>query len=213
MSFRNNSPSKIRAEHLERAAYVYVRQSSFHQVEHNLGSQRRQYDLAELAVELGWTKGQVHVIDEDQGKSGSYANTRSGFGQLVAAVARGEAGIVMSLEASRLARNSPDWHNLIYMSRFSGTLLADEHGVYDPLDASDRMLLGIRGHMSEMEIETSIHRMIEGRWTKAKRGELLIVPPAGYDIDDLGNTVMSADETVRSAIATARLASCCPMMY
>jgi len=202
MSFNNNSQSKIRGEHLGRAAYIYVRQSSHYQVEHNLGSQRRQYDLAELAVELGWPKERVHVIDEDQGKSGAYANARSGFGRLVAAVARGEAGIVMSLEASRLARNSPDWHNLIYMCRFAEALIADEHGVYDPADASDRMVLGIRGHMSEMELETSIHRMIEGRWTKAKRGEFLIVPPAGYDIDDLGNTVISSDEAVRSAIAT-----------
>ena len=202
MGFNNSTQSKIRREHLERAAFIYVRQSTFYQVEHNLGSQRRQYDLAELAVELGWSKDQVRVIDEDQGKSSSYANTRSGFGRLVASVARGEAGIVMSLEASRLARNSPDWHNLIYMCRFAGALLADEHGIYDPGDVSDRMLLGIRGHMSEMEIETSIHRMIEGRWTKAKRGEFLIVPPAGYEIDDLGNTVQSNDEAVRSAIAT-----------
>ena len=105
---------KILAEHLERKAYVYVRQSTYYQVENNLESQRRQYGLAEEALQLGWPRELVVVIDEDQGKSGSSANQRSGFGRLVTAVGLGEVGIVMSLEASRLSRNSPDWHNLIY---------------------------------------------------------------------------------------------------
>jgi len=194
--------TKVRAEHLERKAYVYVRQSTFHQVENNLESQRRQYGLAEHAAELGWPRERVVVIDEDQGKSGSSANHRSGFGRLVTAVGLGEVGIVMSLEASRLARNSPDWHNLIYMSRYTGTLIADEHGIYDPGSATDRMVLGLRGQMSEMELDTSIHRMMAGRMNKAQRGEFLIYPPAGYDIDDLDHLVMSSDEAVREAIRT-----------
>jgi DNA invertase Pin-like site-specific DNA recombinase len=127
------------------------------------------------------------VIDEDQGKSGARAGSRHGFGRLVTAVGIGEVGIVMSLEASRLARNSSDWHNLIYMSRYTDTLIADEHGVYDPNDLTDRMVLNFRGQMSEMELETSIHRMVEGRLNKAKRGEFLVYPPPGYEVDDLDN--------------------------
>lgn len=101
---------------------------------------------------LGWPSERVVIVDEDQGKSGSCANNRSGFGRLVTAVGLGEVGIVMSLEASRLAKNSPDWHNLIYMSRYTGTLIADEHGIYDPSSVTDRMVLGFRGQMSELEL-------------------------------------------------------------
>lgn len=191
---------KVRTEHLERKAYVYVRQSTPYQVENNLESQRRQYDFAEQAVDLGWSPAKVTVIDEDQGKSGSRADNRSGFSRLVTAVGMGEVGIVMSLEASRLARNSPDWHNLIYMSRYTGTLIADETGVYDPSIAMDRMILGLRGQMSELELETSIHRMIAGRMNKAKRGEFLVCPPAGYEIDDLYQLVITSDEAIRQAI-------------
>lgn len=193
---------KVLAEHLERKAYVYVRQSTYYQVENNLESQRRQYGLAEEALHLGWPRELVVVIDEDQGKSGSSANQRSGFGRLVTAVGLGEVGIVMSLEASRLSRNSPDWHNLIYMCRYTGTLIADEHGIYDPSSATDRMVLGLRGQMSEMELDTSIHRMMEGRMSKAQRGEFLIFPPAGYDVDDIDRLVKSSDESVRDAVAT-----------
>ena len=163
--------AKVRSEHLERKAYVYVRQSTYYQVDNHLESQRRQYNLAEVAQRLGWPRERIVVIDEDQGKSGSTANQRSGFSRLVTAVGLGEVGIVMSLEASRLARNSPDWHNLIYMSRYTDTLIADEHGIYDPSDATDRMVLGFRGQMSEMELDTSIHRMMAGRMNKAQRGE------------------------------------------
>ena len=197
--------AKVRSEHLERKAYVYVRQSTYYQVDNHLESQRRQYNLAEVAQRLGWPRERIVVIDEDQGKSGSTANQRSGFSRLVTAVGLGEVGIVMSLEASRLARNSPDWHNLIYMSRYTDTLIADEHGIYDPSDATDRMVLGFRGQMSEMELDTSIHRMMAGRMNKAQRGEFLVHPPAGYDIDDLEQLVMSSDEAVREAIRTVFL--------
>ncbi|HJW75887.1 MAG TPA: recombinase family protein [Thermoleophilia bacterium] len=106
------------------------------------------------------------------------------------------------MEASRLARNSPDWHNLIYMSRYTGTLIADEHGIYDPSSATDRMVLGLRGQMSEIELDTSIHRMMAGRMNKAQRGEFLVYPPGGYDVDDLDRLAMSSDEAVREAIRT-----------
>ena len=197
-----STSSKIGPDHLARKAYVYVRQSTLYQVENNLESQRRQYALAERAVELGWARDRVVVIDEDQGKSGSRANNRSGFSRLVTAVGLGEVGIVMSLEASRLARNSEDWHSLIFMSRHTTTLIADEHGIYDPSNSTDRMVLGFRGQMSEMELDTSIHRMQAGRTNKAQRGEFLVYPPAGYDIDELDRIVLSSDEAVRDAIAT-----------
>lgn len=196
------SQTKVRSAHLDRKAYVYVRQSTQYQVENHLQSQRRQYAFAEQAVALGWAEEQLVVVDDDQGKSGSQANSRGGFGRLVTAVGLGEVGIVMSLEASRLARNSADWHNLIYMSRYTDTLIADEHGVYDPSDPTDRMVLGLRGQMSELELETSIHRMMEGRKLKAQRGEFLVYPPAGYEVNDLYQLVMSSDESVREAITT-----------
>lgn len=194
--------SKITPGHLERAAHVYVRQSSYHQVEHNLESQRRQYELRRRAVDLGWPADRVTVIDEDQGMSSRDPGRRDGFTRLAAAVGRGEVGIVLSLEASRLARNNPEWHHLIYVCRWTGTLLGDELGIYDPADANDRLLLGIRGQMSELELETTIQRMVEARWSKARRGEFLTIPPAGYEIDDLEQCVMTSDLAVQQAIRT-----------
>ena len=198
----NHEHHKITTEHLERTAYVYVRQSSYYQVQHHRESKARQYNLVQWAKELGWPAERVVVVDEDQGKSGAQANMRTGFGRVVTAVGRGEVGVVMSLEASRLARNSPDWHNLIYMCRYTDTLLGDENGIYDPTSSTDRMVLGIRGQMSEIELDTSIHRMVEGRWNKARRGEVMIVPPAGYDADDLNQLVITSDEAVANAIRT-----------
>jgi len=194
--------TKVTAGHLERRAYVYVRQSSPKQVDNHVQSKQRQYEFADVALQLGWARSQIVVIDDDQGQSGSRAHARSGFGRLVTAVGLGEVGMVMSLEASRLARNSPDWHNLIYMSRYTDTLIADEHGIYDPGSPTDRMVLGLRGQMSEMELETSIHRMMAGRLHKAQRGEFLVHPPAGYDVDDLYQIVMTSDEAVAQAIRT-----------
>ncbi len=199
----NSDPSnKVLAAHLERCAYVYVRQSSYYQVEHNLESQRRQYNMRTWALELGWPEERIVVVDEDQGRSGAVAGMRSGFEQLASAVGREEVGIVLSLEASRLARNSPDWHHLIYVCRWTQTLLGDEHGIYDPADSNDRMILGIRGQMSEMEYEMSIHRMVEARNNKALRGEFLTLLPAGYELDEQDQFVMTSDEKVQNAIRT-----------
>jgi DNA invertase Pin-like site-specific DNA recombinase len=191
---------KIRSGHFDRAAYVYVRQSSPQQVEQHREGGRRQYQLVEWAQEVGWPRERIVVVDEDQGKTGSRPQSRSGFGRLVAAVGRGEVGIVIALEVTRLARNSPDWHHLVYLCRWTETLIADEHAVYDPADGSDRMVLGLRGQMSELELDNAIHRMVEARWNKARRGELMTIPPAGYDIDDLHQLVMSGDEAVVHAI-------------
>ena len=193
---------KIGAAHLERAAYVYVRQSSPEQVRRNVESTRRQYELSEWAVEVGWSREQITVIDQDQGQSGASPNARRGFMQLLGAVAQGEVGIVIGLEVSRLARNSPDWSHLLYMCRWTDTLIADEHGVYDPADSADRMVLGVRGQVSELERDNSVHRMVEARWNKARRGALNYSPPAGYDLDDLGEVVMSCDEAVVEAVRT-----------
>ncbi len=178
--------TKICSKHLEREAWIYIRQSSLHQVEFNRESGRRQYELVDWAIELGWPRAFITIVDEDQGKSSMTPDARPGFARLVAAVAQGKVGAVIGLEVSRLARNSPDWHSLMYLCRYTGTLIADEHGVHDPADSSDRMMLNLRGQMSELELETSIHRMTAARWSKAQRGELLTVPPAGYDIDDSG---------------------------
>ena len=142
------------------------------------------------------------VIDEDQGKSGSTAKTRPGFARLIAAVAQGEVGIVIALEVTRLSRNSPDWHHLLYLCRLTNTLIADEHRVYDPDQSSDRLVLGIRGQMGELELETSIKRMVSARWSKAARGELYTIPPAGYDIDERGQWVKSSDESIVHALVT-----------
>lgn len=194
--------SKIRKEHLERRAYVYVRQSSPKQVEEHLESKRRQYDFAQWAVAQGWAPERVVIVDQDQGTTGAIAGSRGGFGDLVAAVGRGEAGVVMSLEISRLARNSPDWANLVYLCRWTNTLIVDEHGIHDPTVGTDRMILGLRGQFAELELDTSIHRMVEARWNKAKRGEFLMMPPAGYDLDDEQRLAITCDEAVQTAIRT-----------
>jgi DNA invertase Pin-like site-specific DNA recombinase len=144
----------------------------------------------------------VVVIDEDQGKSGAVAKSRSGFEQLVTSVGRGEAGIVVSLEVSRLARNSPDWYHLVYLSRWTDTLIADGQTIYDPKQSADRMVLGIRGQVSEMELDYAVQRMVDARWSKARRGELMTIPPAGYDVDDLNQLVKTSDESVAQAVET-----------
>ena len=201
-----NEPSaeshRIQPHHLERSAYVYVRQSSLRQVAEHLESQRRQYERVDWALAAGWPRERIEVIDEDQGKSGATAKVRPGFARLVAAVAQGEVGVVVALEVTRLARNSPDWHHLLYLCRFTETLIADEHTVYDPQLSSDRMVLGLRGQMGELELETMIGRMVSARWSKAERGELYTIPPAGYDLDELGHWVMSSDEAVVHALRT-----------
>jgi len=199
---RSEQHGKIEADHLQRMAYVYVRQSSPRQVQEHLESQRRQYELAEWAFERGWPRERIVVIDEEQGKSSATAKTRPGFARLLAGVAGGEVGMVIALEVTRLARNSPDWHHLIYLCRFSATLIADEHTIYDPAISSDRMVLGLRGQMGELELESSMERMVSARWHKAERGELITIPPPGYEIDELGELVISSDEALAPAMRT-----------
>ena len=198
----NEQQTKITADHLERMAYVYVRQSSPKQVQEHGESRRRQYELSDWALERGWPRERVVVIDEDQGKSSATAKTRTGFARLLAAVAGGEVGMVIALEVTRLARNSPDWHHLMYLCRYTGTLIADEQTIYDPALSSDRLVLGIRSQMGELELESLIGRMVGARWHKAERGELITIPPPGYEIDEFEQWVITPDEAVAHAIRT-----------
>ena len=148
----SNAHQKITASHLKRDAYLYIRQSSLKQVMENQESTKRQYALRERAVALGWPIERVIVIDSDLGQSGAQAADREGFQKLVAEVGMGHAGIVMGLEVSRLARNSADWHRLLEICALSQTLILDEDGVYDPSHFNDRLLLGLKGTMSEAEL-------------------------------------------------------------
>lgn len=196
----NADRARIGADHLGRSAFVYIRQSSLGQVRNNPESGRRQYAFVEEAIALGFPRPRVVVVDEDQGRSGATPEAREGFAKLVQAVARGEVGLVMSLELSRLARNDVDWNHLVYLCRWTGTLIADEQGLYDPTSRQDRMVLGIRGYVSEMERDDLVHRMVEARWNKARRGEAFTIPPAGYEREDEVRWVLSSDEAVQHAV-------------
>ena len=170
---------KVTADHLRRDAYLYVRQSTLRQVAEHGESTQRQYALRDRAIAAGWPIERVHVIDRDLGKSGSSAAARDGFQQLVSEVALGKAGIVMGLEVSRLARNSADWHRLIELCALTATLILDEDGIYDPAGFNDRLLLGLKGTMSEAELHILKARMRGGQLNKARRGELEMCPPVG----------------------------------
>jgi len=169
--------TKITAEHLARGAFVYVRQSTADQVHNNHESRRRQYGLADRARALGW--GVVEVIDDDLGRSGSGVS-RPGFEKLLAAICQGRVGAVVSIEASRLARNGRDWHTLLEFCGLVGTLIVDEDGVYDPRHPNDRLLLGMKGTMSEMELSIFRQRSLEALKQKARRGELFLTVAVGY---------------------------------
>jgi DNA invertase Pin-like site-specific DNA recombinase len=170
---------KVATDHLRRDAYLYVRQSTLRQVAEHGESTQRQYALRDRAIAAGWPIERVHVIDRDLGKSGSSAAARDGFQQLVSEVALGKAGVVMGLEVSRLARNSADWHRLIELCALTATLILDEDGIYDPASFNDRLLLGLKGTMSEAELHILKARMRGGQLNKARRGELEMCPPVG----------------------------------
>ena len=191
------SHHKIRTAHLKRDAYLYVRQSSMRQVLENTESTKRQYQLRERALSLGWISEQIRVVDCDQGCSGASDAGRDGFQQLVAEVSLGNAGIVMGLEVSRLARNNADWHRLLELCAFTDTLILDQDGLYDPSVFNDRLLLGLKGAMSEAELHVLKSRLQQGVLNKARRGELKIALPAGLAYDELDRVVLSADTQVR----------------
>ena len=191
---------KIRPAHLEKLAVVYVRQSTQKQVLENKESTARQYAFAEDAVACGWPRERVLVIDEDLGKSARTAEGRSGFQRLVAEVTLGHVGLVLGLEMSRLARSSKDWHAFFEMCAIFGTLIADEDGVYDGNDANDRLLLGLKGIMSEMELHIMRNRLERGRDHKASRGELFHSVPMGYVILPSGEVDFDPDEQARNVM-------------
>jgi len=192
---------KILAVHLGRDAYVYVRQSTLTQVREHTESLARQYELRERAVALGWDAHQVRVIDADLGRSGSETTAREGFKELVADVGLGHVGIIFGIEVSRLARNNADWYQLLDLCAITNTLIADSDGVYHPGDFNDRLVLGLKGTMSEAELHLIRSRLTAGLRHKAARGELRQGLPVGFDHDGDDKIVMTADEAVVEAIA------------
>jgi DNA invertase Pin-like site-specific DNA recombinase len=200
---RSNEPhQKVRPEHLKRDAYLYIRQSTIQQVFHNTESTQRQYGLRQRAVALGWPIERVIVIDSDQGQSAASAADREGFQKLVAEVGMGRVGIVLGLEVSRLARNCSDWHRLLEICALTGTLILDEDGLYDPANFNDRLVLGLKGTMSEAELHVLRARLQGGIRNKARRGELRMALPVGLTYDSQGKVILDPDRQVQQAIGT-----------
>jgi DNA invertase Pin-like site-specific DNA recombinase len=202
---------KVTASHLRRAAVVYVRQSTLAQVDRNRESTARQYDLVTRAAELGWPRSAVRVIDDDLGVSGASATGRSAFAELAAQVGLGQVGIVLSLECSRLARNNADWYRLLDLAGMADTLIADTDGVYHPALFNDRLVLGMKGTMSEAELHILRARLDGGIRNKAARGELRRALPVGLVWGEAdGEILWHPDEAVTGVIAAAfeRFAVC-----
>jgi DNA invertase Pin-like site-specific DNA recombinase len=189
--------SKITAEHLARSAYVYIRQSTADQLVHNRESRRRQYGLADRARQLGWAS--VEVIDDDLGRSGGGVS-RPGFERMLAAICEGRAGAVFAIEASRLARNGRDWHTLIEFCGLVGTIIVDEDGIYDPRHPNDRLLLGMKGTMSELELSLFRQRSQEALKQKARRGALFLGIAAGYVKTGRDRIEKDPDQRVQNAL-------------
>ncbi|MFD2138723.1 recombinase family protein [Novosphingobium resinovorum] len=190
--------TKVTPEHLSRAAVVYVRQSTMAQVTGNLESQRRQYDLAGAANAIGFAT--VTVIDEDLGRSGSGSMERPGFEKLVGLVCTGNVGAVYCIEASRLARNGRDWHHLIDLCALAGTLVIDPDGTYDPRLINDRLLLGLKGTMSEYELSLIRQRGLAARDAKVRRGEYRFALPPGLRWNEIDAIEIDPDEHVQEAV-------------
>jgi len=191
---------KVQPRHLDRLAIVYVRQSTLQQLEQHRESTALQYGLAERACRLGWPRPRVSVIDDDLGCSGASAEGRPGFQRMVAEVGLGRVGLVLGFEVSRLARSCRDWYHLLEICALAGTLIADSDGVYDPALYNDRLLLGLKGTMSEAELHIMRARLEQGRWHKAERGELGFNLPRGYLRHASGEVVLDPDERVRDTI-------------
>ncbi|MYG65772.1 MAG: recombinase family protein, partial [Gammaproteobacteria bacterium] len=191
---------KVTDDHRRREACLYIRQSSMHQVLEHTESARRQYGLRQRAIALGWSDGHIRTIDDDQGKSGAHSANRSGFRDLMARIAAGEIGLVLSLEVSRLCRNNTDWHQLLQIAAVADTLILDEAGVYDPNDGNDRLLLGLKGALSEYELQGIRARLIGGQRSKAQRGELRMRLPIGLAYKDTGEIGFDPDRSVVEAI-------------
>ena len=191
---------KVTPQHLEKTAYIYVRQSSMGQVRHHRESTERQYAFRNKAATLGWPASRIQVLDGDLGRSGTSMVDRTDFKTIVADVSLGKAGAVFALEASRLARSNADWHRLIEICAITSTLIIDEDGCYDPSDFNDGLLLGLKGTMAQAELHFIRARLQGGKLNKAKKGELRFPLPVGYVFDDSGRIVKDPDDQVRGAI-------------
>jgi DNA invertase Pin-like site-specific DNA recombinase len=191
---------KIQPDHLDRLAFIYVRQSSLAQVLKNIASTARQYDLVQRALDLGWPRERIMVIDQDQGQSGASSAGRDGFQALVSEVGLGRAGAVFCLEASRLARSCSDWYRLLEICALADTLVVDEEGVYDPRQYNDRLLLGFKGTMSEAELHWLRTRLLGGKLEKAQKGQLRFRLPTGLIYDPTGQVILDPDEQVQEVI-------------
>jgi DNA invertase Pin-like site-specific DNA recombinase len=191
---------KILPQHLERLAVVYVRQSTMQQVLEHQESTRLQYGLVRRAVAWGWSEARVLVIDDDLGRSGTSAEGRHGFQRLVAEVGLDHIGLILGVEMSRLARSSKDWHQLLEICALFGTLIADLDGIYDPSQYNDRLLLGLKGTMSEAELHLLKQRMYQGTLQKARRGALRFALPIGYVYNLAGEVVYDPDEQVQHVV-------------
>ena len=194
--------SKVTPAHLGRDAYVYVRQSSLTQVREHTESLERQYELAFRAQALGWAPRQVIVVDDDLGRSGAETSRREGFKNLVADVGLGKVGIIFGIEVSRLARNNADWYQLLDLCAVTDTLIADGDGLYHPADFNDRLVLGLKGTMSEAELHLIRHRLTAGLRHKAAKGQLRQGLPVGFVYDEADRVVLDPNEAVVEAIAT-----------
>src|SRR5712692_8579860 len=193
-------PEKVQPWHRDRLAVVYVRQSTAQQVLDHQESTRLQYGLTTRAVELGWAAARVLVIDDDLGKSGTSAEGRAGFQRLVSEVSLDHVGLILGVEMSRLARSCKDWYQLLELCALFHTLIADLDGVYDPAQYNDRLLLGLKGTMSEAELHIMRQRLRQGLLAKARRGELALAPPLGYVRRPAGELALDPDEQVQQVI-------------
>jgi DNA invertase Pin-like site-specific DNA recombinase len=196
----SNDLSKIEDDHRRRLAYVYIRQSSLHQVQYNTASTARQYNLVERAKELGWPDEKIIVIDQDQGQSGASVQGRDGFKLMMKDILMGNVGAVFSLEASRLARDSSDWHLLVKVCVTRNTLIIDEAGIHNPRVFNDRLLLSIKGTLSDAELHLIASRLNGGRLQRAKEGKLPFNLPPGYVYDTNRCIVLDPSPEVQQTV-------------
>src|SRR6516165_851291 len=190
----------IKAIHLSLVAVIYIRQSSPHQALTNQESLRLQYALKQLALELGWREDQILIIDSDQGQTASTTGGRQGFKELVTMVSLGQVGIILSIEVTRLSRNCSDWYPLLDICGYRNCLIGDRDGIYDPSTINGRLLLGLKGQISELELHTIRGRLTAGILNKAERGELALTLPVGLTRDTLGRVVKRPDREVQDRI-------------
>src|ERR1700693_5202324 len=192
---------KITQQHHSKPAYIYIRQSTLAQVRHKQESTERQYALKDKALALGWSETAIRTLDRDLGQSGAQMAGREDFKTRVADVSMGQVGAVFALEVSRLARSNVDWHRLLELCAFTGTLVIDADGVYDPADFNDGLLLGLKGTMAQAELHFLRARLLGGKLNKAKRGELRRPLPVGFCYEDEDRIIPDPDEEVRGAVA------------